>query len=171
MNDSIFREPFESNVGSIPTPASSSWKSTCYSTLWLPGYGEKIAGHVSVMCFRDYDGKERGRHRCLNDRFGYCTGRRASNQGGPACSGGLSAMVPRLRRYLAQSSGLDRRPRRYRRRILHIQRSLRRVLSRSQVLHRTYPGQGAPDRKIARGRSSRRIGCASRDSPQKRVDC
>ena len=53
---------------------------------------------------------------------------------------------------------------------LYVQRSLRGVLARSQVLRRPYPGQGAPDRKIARGKSPRRTGCAFRDSPQKRVD-
>jgi ATP-dependent exoDNAse (exonuclease V) alpha subunit len=34
----------------------------------------------------------------------------------------------------------------------------------------TYPGQGAPDRKIARGKSSRRTGCAFRELSDKRFD-
>ena len=30
----------------------------------------EVRRDVSVMCFRDYDGKDRGRHRCLNDQHG-----------------------------------------------------------------------------------------------------
>src|SRR4029077_18281959 len=35
-----------------------------------------------------------------------------------------------------------------------------------RCLHRTYPGQGAPDRKIARGKSSCRFGCGSEIRPK-----
>ena len=78
--------------------------------------------------------------------------------------GGLSAMVSRLRRYLAQSSGLDRRPRRYRRRTPHPKEPTSRALE--VVSHASYtPRKDAPDRKIARGKSSCRIGCALRNSP------
>ena len=34
------------------------------------------------------------------------------------------------------------------------------MLSRPQVLHRTHPRQGAPDRKITGGKSPRRLRCA-----------
>ena len=57
--------------------------------------------------------------------------RRTSNQGGPARSGRFSAMVPRLRGYLTQGSGLDSRPRRRCRGTAHCQRSLCGVLTRS----------------------------------------
>ena len=49
----------------------------------------------------------------------------------------------------------------------HRQRGLRRVLPRPEVLHHTYRGQGAPDAKIAGGRSSRGIGCALKDADDK----
>ena len=38
---------------------------------------------------------------------------------------------------------------------------------RPQVLRRAYPGQGAPDGKITRGKSSCRLGCAFRNPPEK----
>jgi hypothetical protein len=41
--ESLYRHNSNRRTIVIPTPAFSSWKSTSYSTLWLPGYQEKIA--------------------------------------------------------------------------------------------------------------------------------
>jgi hypothetical protein len=98
-----------------------------------------------------------------------CEATHFSAQGRLVCSGRFSAMVPLLRNCIAQGPRVDSGSRRRRGGTPHLQRSLRSVLSRSPLLHHPRARQGAPDRKIARGKSPCGLGCALRNAPEKRV--